>query len=206
MLRFVASLISVVYNYQAYKYLDKILNKLYTFWIIRDLKLCNKTVVIGWNLCLHGSKYISIDSNTSLGRDGVLTAWDRYLNDTYNPCIIIGKNCHIGDAFHISAANKIIIGDDVLTGRRVTIIDNMHGEANFENLQIAPMKRKLYSKGPVIIGNKVWIGDKVSIMAGVNIGDSSIIAANAVVTKDVPSYCVVGGNPAKIIKKFNINE
>jgi len=59
------------------------------------------------------------------------------------------------------------------------------------------------SKGPVRIGNKVWIGDNAVIMDGVTIGDSAIIAANAVVTKDVPAYAVVGGVPAKVIKQVN---
>ncbi|MDR2406844.1 MAG: sugar O-acetyltransferase, partial [Bacteroidales bacterium] len=54
--------------------------------------------------------------------------------------------------------------------------------------------------GSVVIEDNVWIGDKVTILPGVHIGYGSIIGANAVVTKDVPANCVVGGNPAKIIK------
>ena len=59
------------------------------------------------------------------------------------------------------------------------------------------------SKGPVIIGDNVWIGDKATILGGVTIGESVIIAANSVVTKDVPPYSVVAGIPAKVIKKMN---
>lgn len=61
---------------------------------------------------------------------------------------------------------------------------------------------KLPTKG-VEIGNDVWIGTRVIILPGVKIGDSSIIGAGAVVTKDVPSYTIVGGNPAKILKYRN---
>ena len=61
--------------------------------------------------------------------------------------------------------------------------------------------RSVMSKGPVIIGNDVWIGDKATILPGVTIGDGAVIAANAVVTKDVPAYSVVAGNPAKIVKQ-----
>lgn len=64
-------------------------------------------------------------------------------------------------------------------------------------------KRELEIKGPVIIGDNVWIGDKVSILSGVTIGKGSVIACNAVVTKDVPSYSVVGGVPAKVIKQIS---
>lgn len=65
---------------------------------------------------------------------------------------------------------------------------------------LPPLFRPLFSKGPVIIGKNVWIGDKATILPGVTIGDGSIIGANSVVTKDVPAYSVVAGNPAKIIK------
>lgn len=56
------------------------------------------------------------------------------------------------------------------------------------------------SKGPICIGNDVWIGMGVTILSGVNIGDGSVVAAQSVVTKDVPPYTIVAGNPAKIIK------
>lgn len=56
-------------------------------------------------------------------------------------------------------------------------------------------------KGDIVIGNDVWIGSNAKIMSGVHVGDGSIIAANAVVTKDVEPYTVVGGVPAKMIKK-----
>jgi acetyltransferase-like isoleucine patch superfamily enzyme len=65
----------------------------------------------------------------------------------------------------------------------------------------APIKRSLFSKGPVIIGDNVWIGDKATILPGVSIGNGAVIAANAVVTKDVPAYSVAAGNPARIIKQ-----
>ena len=65
-----------------------------------------------------------------------------------------------------------------------------------------PKLRRLYSKGPIVIGDNVWIGDKVIILDGVKIGNNSIIAAGTVVTKDVPDFCVVAGNPAKIIKNL----
>jgi len=80
------------------------------------------------------------------------------------------------------------------------ITDNAHGASNFDLLSIAPNKRPLYSKGPVIIEDNVWIGEKASIMPDVHIGYGSIVGANAVVTRDVPPYCVVIGNPAKIVK------
>ena len=92
------------------------------------------------------------------------------------------------------------MGNNILTGRYVYISDNSHGKSNKEELDIPPIKRKLYVKGPVIIEDNVWIGERVCILSGVHIGKGAIIAANAVVTHDVPAGCIVGGVPAKIIK------
>lgn len=64
-----------------------------------------------------------------------------------------------------------------------------------------PNVRPLYSKGPIVIGNNVWIGEKVAVLGGVKIGDGAIIGANAVVTHDVPPYSIAVGCPAKIIKR-----
>ena len=66
-----------------------------------------------------------------------------------------------------------------------------------------PGSPEFIGKGPVIIEDNVWIGDKATILSGVKIGKGAIVAANAVVTKDVPAYSVVAGNPAKIIRKVN---
>lgn len=68
----------------------------------------------------------------------------------------------------------------------------------------APALTDLSFKGDTVIGNDVWIGQNVTVMPGVHIGDGAIIGANTTVTKDIPPYCIAGGNPAKIIKKrFN---
>lgn len=148
-----------------------------------------------------GEKYFSIGRGTRFGKMVVLTAWDKYEEETFIPEVIIGKNCSFGDYLHLTCIYKIKIGDGVLTGRWVTISDNGHGETDFESLQTPPIKRKLSYKGPVEIGNNVWIGDKATILSGVNIGEGAVIAANAVVTKNVPPYSVIAGNPAKILKK-----
>ena len=95
----------------------------------------------------------------------------------------------------------MIIGNNVLMGRKIFITDNNHGGSDRGNLDIPPSLRQLYSNGPVIIEDNVWIGEKVSILSNLHIGKGAIVAANAVVTKDVPPYAIVGGCPAKIIKQ-----
>jgi acetyltransferase-like isoleucine patch superfamily enzyme len=130
-----------------------------------------------------------------------LTAWDSsYIGGNNTPEITLGDGVSIGDESQVTAINKIIIGNGVLTGKKVLITDNSHGEVIRDQMDIAPLKRQVVSKGPVIIGDNVWIGEKATIVANVKIGQGSVIAANSVVTKDVPPYCVVAGCPAKIVK------
>ena len=103
----------------------------------------------------------------------------------------------------ITAINEIIIGEGTTTGRMVTITDNSHGDTTIENMKKNIPERILFSKGRVCIGKKVWIGDKATILPNVTIGDGAIIGANAVVSKDIPPYCIAAGNPARIIKNLN---
>lgn len=152
---------------------------------------------------LQGLQYISIGKGTNIGEDVILTAWDKYENDKFSPSISIGENCMIGEHAHITACHQIVIGNGVLTGRYVYISDNAHGNSSKEESEIPPIKRKLHVKGPVVIEDNVWIGERVCILSGVHIGKGAIIAANAVVTHDVPAECIAGGVPAKVIKKLS---
>jgi len=116
---------------------------------------------------------------------------------------VIGDGCKIGTDSHISSINSVILGKHVRCGRKIFITDNAHGASQRDLLDMPPNMRPLYSKGPVIIEDNVWIGEYAAILPNVTIGQGSIVAAHAVVTKDVPPYSVVGGNPAKVIKCLN---
>ena len=156
-----------------------------------------------------GGQYMTIGDGSYFGDYFYLTAWDKYSCrdresygiQTFTPSLTIGEKCSFGAFNHITCVNMISIGDNLLTGKWVTITDNSHGMSGMDIQKNPPIERPLYSKGPVIIGNNVWIGDKATILSGVTIGDGAIIGANTVVTKDVPPYSVVVGNPARIIKK-----
>ncbi len=180
-------------------FIKRVFNFFYSQWIccrINNRKLYFKKPIN--YIC--GENYIAIADGTIFGRMAVITAWNCYKQQNFMPKKFIGEHCSFGDYIHITAINNISIGNNVLTGRWVTIADNAHGKSDFIDLQIPPEERELVSRGPVIIGDNVWIGDKATILPGVTIGMGSIIGANSVVSKDVPSFCVVGGNPAKIIK------
>ena len=85
---------------------------------------------------LMGEKYISIGKGTTINEGSILTAWDKYEGQSFTPSIKIGNNCCIGEHAHISACKEIIIGNNVLTGRRIYISDNSHGNCIKEEIEI----------------------------------------------------------------------
>jgi serine acetyltransferase len=145
---------------------------------------------------------ICIGNNVYIDEYSEITAWLNKENDKTTPVIKIGNNTIVRKFAHITAVDKIIIGENVLIGPNVLITDNSHGILDKTQSQLHPSLRPIYSKGPVIIGDNVWIGEKASIMPGVTIGKSVIIAANSVVTKSIPDNSMVAGVPAKIIKQI----
>lgn len=147
-------------------------------------------------------EYISLGNGTVIHKGTLMEVGNNYGISKNGPKLVVGNHCHIGEYNHFTATNRIEIGDGLLTGRYVLITDNSHGDSSGVENYISPTQRRVVSKGTVIIGKNVWLGDKVSIMANVRIGDGVIVAANSVVTHDIPSYSVVAGVPAKIIKKL----
>ena len=109
-------------------------------------------------------------------------------------------NIYIGPNAYIWAIGGLEIHDNVIIGPRITIHTSNH---RFENATMLPYDGFSYLK-KVVIEKNVWIGDSVFIVPGVTIGEGSIVAMGSVITNDVPKYSIVGGNPAKIIKKRDI--
>lgn len=176
----------------------KCYHKLYNIIIKKKFKKMKGYIISPHQLI--GEKYISIGEDSTINKGVILTAWDKYEKQTFTPSIKIGDNCNIGEHAHITACKEIIIGNNVLTGRRIYISDNAHGNSTIDEIDIPPKLRPLHVKGPVIIEDNVWIGERACILSGVHIGKGAIIAANAVVTHDVPAASIAGGVPAKIIK------
>ncbi len=104
--------------------------------------------------------------------------------------LIIGKFCAIarGIEFVMNGANH-----------RMNSVTTYLMGGGWE--KFAPTLDELPLKGDTVVGNDVWIGQNVTVMPGVHIGDGAIIAANSVVAKDVPAYCVAGGNPCRVIRQ-----
>lgn len=196
--------LSYIYPYKLSLLLNKQRNVIYTYWIKRSFKSFGVRSLIKRSSLIIGMENITIGDDVILGKELVMAIHVRHVNEDFNPAIIIKSGTNIGDYAHITCVNKIVIGNDVLIGRRVTITDNSHGEFKTEDLLLPPAVRKLHSKTiGVEINDRVWIGENVVILPGVSIGEGCIIAAGAIVSKDIPPYCIAGGIPAKIIKRLS---
>jgi len=108
----------------------------------------------------------------------------------------VGNNSSIGPYSYIGCSGYIEIGDNVMMSPRVSIYSENH---NFSETD-RPMIEQGVTRSFVIIEDDCWIAANAVILAGVTVGKGSVIAAGSIVTKDVPPYSIVGGNPARIIK------
>lgn len=182
-----------------YKHLSRNYDYIYQERLRRQFRMANN-VYFESDVITHDAHCISIGEGSRLHHHVIITAWKNHFTGENDADLIIGEGADIGEYTHITAMGHMRIGKKLLTGRWVTITDNGHGDTNFETMQQAPINRRLFTKGDVTIGDNVWIGDKATILPGVTIGDGAVIAANSVVTKDVPAYSVVAGNPARVLK------
>lgn len=132
--------------------------------------------------------------------------------DREGASIQIGERTFIGSAALISAEN-ITVGDDVLISWGCTVVDhNSHSiswcerSSDVTNWANGKKDWKHVERKPVVIGSKAWIGFNAIVLKGVTIGEGAIIGAGSVVTKDVPPYTIVGGNPAQVIREIPPDE
>ncbi len=109
--------------------------------------------------------------------------------------ISIGNNSMMGQDSIIGSTAEVVIGNDVMMGPEVLIYTSNHGMEPGIPMRLQPLH-----SAPVRIGNDVWVGARCIILPDVTIGDGAVVAAGAVVTKDVPANAIVGGVPAKILK------
>jgi acetyltransferase-like isoleucine patch superfamily enzyme len=163
-------------------------------------KHMGKKVRIYSPLKIDGLENISID-------DGVIIEYKTWLaalplTGANECCLRIGCGTIIGHFNHIYCTKSILIGKNVLTADKVYISDNLHG---YTDVTIPILKQPIIQKGIVEIGDGTWIGEN-AVVIGAKIGKNCVIGANAVVTHDIPDYCVAAGAPARIIKRYNPKE
>jgi acetyltransferase-like isoleucine patch superfamily enzyme len=109
--------------------------------------------------------------------------------------IRVGRNVFVNHACEFMDRGGITIGDDVLIGPKVNLVTISH--------PLDPATRRSTHCAPIVIEKGAWLGAAVSVMPGVTIGENAVVAANAVVTRDVPRNTVVGGIPARFIRHIS---
>lgn len=140
----------------------------------------------------------------TLGDDVVIgdrNSWIVGFKCSTQPELIIGDRVHLNYQVLLSVATTLTIGADTLLAGNVQVYDNI-------SHPLEPDRRRrhegfrLDEASPVTIGSNVWIGNRAMILRGVTIGDDSVVAAGAIVTKPVPPATLVGGNPARVIREL----
>lgn len=109
--------------------------------------------------------------------------------------VVVGDRSRLGE--NLKAESDLILGHDVLIGPDVVMMSSGHA---FHRLDIPINQQGAPPRRPIVIGNDVWIGTRVIILPGIQVGDHAIIGAGSVVTKNVPPLAIVAGNPAKVIR------
>jgi acetyltransferase-like isoleucine patch superfamily enzyme len=180
----------------------------------RLLGRCGGGVQFGRNLVLRHPGKMYIGSNTAIDDDclldargtteGSFTIGDRVL--IARACLLQSKNdtgmVEIGDECNIGGQTTLSSSGGIRMGRFVNIAGQCYiggGRYHTERLDIPMMKQGVYSRGPVVIGDDVWLGAGARVIDGVTIGEGAVIGAGAVVSKDVPPYAVAAGVPARVV-------
>lgn len=128
--------------------------------------------------------------------------------------ILIGSWCFVGEGSRLWSGARISIGDRVLIAHNVSVFDNQTHpvRASQRHAQFREILRHGHPRSidlgdrPVTIGHDAWIGAGSVVLRGVTIGEGAIIGAGSVVTKDVPAWCIVGGNPARVLRELGPDE
>lgn len=163
---------------------------------------CKKKMRFGRNLVIDRHCYIDALSaegivagnNVSIGRFTTMTCTGNL--KTLGKGIKIGNNVGMGTRGHYGCAGGVTIGDNTIIGDYVSFHSENH---NFESLDI-PIRNQGVSHQGITVGENCWIGAKVTILDGAQVGNGCVIAAGAVVRGIIPDNAVIGGVPAKIIK------
>lgn len=132
---------------------------------------------------------------------GLFKKAGKNINVEHGAFFASGRDIEIGDfsglGLHCRVSGPLKIGSHVMMGPDVLIYTQNHA---FDRTDIPMMEQGISEKREVVIGNDVWIGARAILLPGITVGEGAIIAAGAVVTKDVPPFAIVGGNPARVIK------
>lgn len=155
---------------------------------------------IGKGCYLEGGDNIAIGKDTFIGEGSELLAYHAHFDRPLDSRLIIGEHVRITARCRITCAGTVRIGNDALFGPDVFITDHNHGMDPEAPGGYSPQDITIKD---VTVGEGVWLGQRVCVLPGVNIGAHSIIGTNSVVTRDIPPYSMAVGAPARVIKHWD---
>jgi len=149
---------------------------------------------------------------TTIGKNGYLSPNAAIIGQPPHECLVLGDDCYVAYGSYITGSitlgnsctvnpyvtlrGKVRGGNSVRIGAHSCVLGFNHGHARVD----LPVHRQPLTIEGIVLGSDIWIGSKVIVIDGVTVGSHTILAAGAVVTKDVPDYAIVGGNPARILR------
>lgn len=173
-------------------------------WFVR--RAGSVSVGSGSDIRWWGLRAVRKSGRLAIGRESIVRC--RIDFDSPKGEVHVGDRCYLG-AGQLVCHTSIMVGDDVIMSWGVTVVDHDSHSLRWSERQsdvadwMNGVKRwDFVSVRPVRIGDKVWIGFGASILKGVNVGEGSVVGAKAVVTRDVPPYTVVAGNPARVVRQL----
>ena len=177
---------------------------LYSAYIRHQFRQCGELKLGSTQLHLFGLHYMEFGDQVEMHFNARVQCIDYFqpTDQHFKPRLILHDHVVVQAMCHIGCIDRVEIGEWSTMGARCYITDHTHGGTSREELLLPPRKRPLVSRGPVKIGKYVHLGEGVCVMPGVTIGDYSVIGAGAVVTRDIPPFCVAVGSPAKVIKQI----
>ena len=166
----------------------------------RKFEYFGKNSVLYKPLCIKGKEDITIGDNTTILNGVRIQTYNCITGG--NAKIKFGNNCYIGYNNSFLAGEDIVIEDSVLLASNILISSENHSmdPENDRYYMDQPLKCS-----PIRVGEGTWIGEKVCVLSGVNIGKKCVVGAGSIVTSSIPDYSIVVGNPARIIKQYNFD-
>ena len=163
------------------------------------LKSIGPKCLFGRPILVSNLRYVTVGSSVTIRRNFRIECVDRRLGVVFSPALTIGSNVNIEQNFHLTCAKSIIIEDFVSISANVAIFDIVHP---YDDVTV-PIKEQKYITKAVRIGFGTFIGFGAVILPGVDVGCHCVVGANSVVTRSVADYTIVGGSPARVIRRYD---
>jgi acetyltransferase-like isoleucine patch superfamily enzyme len=184
----------------SYRFMVRGRNKLFSLWAAGAFDSFGAHTVLQLPIRLSGERRMAIGSGVFVGAG----SWLQVVGEEPGGvALTIGDGSAIAGYCVLSATKEIRLGRDVALARNVYIADHTHA---YDDPSRRITEQGLANVCPVEIADGAWLGQNVVVLPGVRIGRGSVVSANAVVTRDIPDFCLAVGAPARVVRRFGPRE